>query len=140
MLVELEVAAGVLQRGEPVETLAVRKATGSAAGSWEFPGGKCEAHESLASCLRRELLEELGIDVQVGRYVGVSEYRNAGTLIRLHAFFITRWSGEITLTEHDASIWLPSDQLRSLRWSPADIPLLEQVGKSGASARGDYFS
>lgn len=124
----VEVVAGVLQKGNPVTTLGVRKSVGECAGYWEFPGGKREKHESLTECLRRELSEELGINAEIGEYVGLSEFATSSSvLIRLHAFYVNQWSGEIRLTEHDASVWLPHTELLDLNWSAGDIPLVKQV-------------
>ncbi len=123
----MEVAAGILQRGKPIETLTLRKSHGSTAGTWEFPGGKQEPDESLRECLFRELNEELGINASIGDYVGVSEYLTSSALIRLHAYLVPQWSGEIVLKDHDASLWLSVGQLLSVDWSPADVPLVEQL-------------
>lgn len=88
------VTAGILSR--PVEgnggvdrevLIARRPEKGLLGGLWEFPGGKLEENETLEACLRRELREELGVEVQVGQPFGV--YRHAYTHFRvtLHAFF-----------------------------------------------------
>lgn len=116
-----------MQQGNPVKTLAVRKAHGETAGCWEFPGGKRESGESLRDCLHRELLEELGISASVGEYIGSSEVRVSVGDINLHAYFVLEWSGELSLTDHDAAVWLPHTQLLSLNWSPADVPLVKKV-------------
>jgi mutator protein MutT len=97
------------------------------AGHWEFPGGKLENGESLRECLIREIREELGVVVVPGDYVGVSEFQTAKNTIALHGFIVRQWSGELTLTEHDALQWLTADALLSLSWSPADVPLVQAV-------------
>ncbi len=79
------VTAAVLQRQGRV-LLTRRPSKGLLGGMWEFPGGKVEAGESLEACLRREIREELGIDVRIAEPFGV--YRHAYTHFRitLHAF------------------------------------------------------
>jgi A/G-specific adenine glycosylase len=79
------VTAAVLQRAGTV-LLARRPSEGLLGGMWEFPGGKVEAGESLEDCLKREMREELGVQVRVGQAFGV--YRHAYTHFRitLHAF------------------------------------------------------
>ncbi len=64
----LRVAAGVIFRGRSV-LVCRRKLGGAHPGKWEFPGGKLEAGESPADCVRRELREELGITAEPGREI-----------------------------------------------------------------------
>src|SRR4051794_38563563 len=68
------VAAGVVVEGQRV-LLTRRKAGTHLEGMWEFPGGKVEPGEDPQAALRRELLEELGIDVRVGSIVDVAFHR-----------------------------------------------------------------
>jgi A/G-specific adenine glycosylase len=86
------VTAAVIQRGGVV-LIAQRPADALLGGLWEFPGGKQEPGEELASCLQREIREELGVDVAVGEALGI--YRHAYTHFRvtLHAFTCTLQDG-----------------------------------------------
>jgi mutator protein MutT len=59
------------------------------AGTWEFPGGKCERGESLHACLRREMQEELGVDIEIGAEVFRSEHAYPERTVRLHFFACT---------------------------------------------------
>ena len=74
--------------------IAQRAQTGLLGGMWEFPGGKLQVGEELPACLRREIHEELGVDVCVGEELGV--YRHAYThfKVTLHAFFCRLERGE----------------------------------------------
>lgn len=80
------VTAAVIRQGEQV-LIAQRPTDGLLGGLWEFPGGKVQAGEDLASCLQREIMEELAADISIGEPIGV--YRHAYTHFRvtLHAFF-----------------------------------------------------
>ena len=84
-------AAVIHQQGRVL--IAQRPAHGLLGGMWEFPGGKLQPGEDLASCLKREILEELGVPVSVGGWLGV--YRHAYTHFRvtLHAFRCTLLNG-----------------------------------------------
>jgi A/G-specific adenine glycosylase len=79
------VTAAVLSRNGHF-LLARRPQNGLLGGMWEFPGGKCLPDEDLRSCLRREIIEELGVEIKVGDELGL--YRHAYTHYRvsLHAF------------------------------------------------------
>ena len=124
-----------MQRQSPsnstvTETLAVRRNKGSMRGYWEFPGGKFEAGESMRGCLVRELQEELSVDVKIDTELGVHEFNNGEVIIKLHAFLVTRWQGEIKLHDHDKLYWSTPATIDQLRWSPADIPFVKQIKSS----------
>jgi A/G-specific adenine glycosylase len=104
------VAAAVLQRDGKV-LLAQRPAAGLLGGMWEFPGGKTEAGESLADCLRREIREELGAEIEVGEPFGV--YRHAYTHFRitLHAFLCALINGEPAPLDAAALAWVVPGEL-----------------------------
>ena len=82
------VTAAVIQQ-DGLLLIAQRPADGLLGGLWEFPGGKVKEGEDLATCLRREIAEELGVEIDVGEPIGV--YRHAFTHFRitLHAFHCT---------------------------------------------------
>jgi 8-oxo-dGTP diphosphatase len=94
------------------------------AGYWEFPGGKVEAGETREACLRRELAEELSIDVEIGRFIGESLYDYGEKTIRLLAYEVTWVGGEIRLKDHDQMAWYTRAELADIELAPADIPLL----------------
>lgn len=124
----IEVVCGLFVRdGELL--IVQRKPGGRHGGSWEFPGGKIEPGESAAQALVRELAEELGVAVRVGRPVGDS----TDGFIRLRGFLIHAWHGEIALTEHVALRWLAPEQLLDMSLPHADRCVL------GSLAAGDLL-
>lgn len=111
----LTVTAAVLAHpsGDGRMLLAQRPAKGLLGGLWEFPGGKLEVGEDLPTCLRRELREELGVEVSVGETLGV--YRHAYTHFRvtLHAFECVLIDGEPRPLEASELRWaLPSEMMK----------------------------
>lgn len=105
------VTAAVIQREEQV-LIAQRPSNGLLGGLWEFPGGKLQPGEDLASCLQREIREELGAEIVIGGAVGT--YRHAYTHFRvtLHAFHCTLVNGDDPQPL----------QVDELRWvSPSDL-------------------
>jgi A/G-specific adenine glycosylase len=91
------VTAGILRRqtdGKTEVLITRRPEDGLLGGMWEFPGGKCEPGETLPDCLRRELREELDIEVRVMDRLGT--YRHAYTHFKvvLTAFFVELDSGQ----------------------------------------------
>ena len=117
------------------KVLAARRAPGKhLEGYWEFPGGKLEANETPEACLERELTEEFGICSRVGAYIGESVYDYGQKVVRLMAYEVEHISGDFELIDHDELRWLEIDQLRDVRWAPADVPLVDQYQAHAGSA------
>ncbi len=81
-----DVAAGLIRDEKGRLLIAQRPLDGLLGGLWEFPGGKREGRESLVDCLRRELREELAIEVEVGQHVVMVKHAFTHFKITLHAF------------------------------------------------------
>ena len=97
-------------------------------GLWEFPGGKCEAGESVADCLRRELREELGTGAVVGEELLAVTHHYPERSIELH-FLACELSDEPAPLLGQEMRWVARSDLRSLQFPPADdelIALLER--------------
>ena len=121
-----EVAVGVLLRSDGAFLLCSRPAGKPYAGYWEFPGGKLEAGESVAQALRRELQEELGIEIAMDSVVPwrvtLVDYPHA--LVRLHFCKVTAWTGELQMREAQEASW----QHLPVRVAPVlagTVPVLE---------------
>jgi 8-oxo-dGTP diphosphatase len=95
--------------------------------SWEFPGGKIEPGESPEAALARELVEELGIEIEVGARIGRGEAEVAGRLIRLDVYRAKIVAGTPVAREHARVAWLAPDELASLAWAEADLPIVPRV-------------
>ncbi|WP_435168490.1 8-oxo-dGTP diphosphatase MutT [Paenibacillus glycanilyticus] len=127
----IEVAAAIIENGQGQILIARRKQGKSQAGMWEFPGGKIEAGETAEACLKRELLEEMHIEINPYAYFGVNDHHYGATHIRLIAYKATFVSGEIMLVDHDEYRWITAAELGEFTFAPADIPFVEmlEVGK-----------
>lgn len=119
----IKVTAAILEKNGRI--LAARRKTGKhMAGFWEFPGGKIEKDETPRQCLQRELKEELGIDCSIGDYFDQSTHAYDDKTVQLLCYFVSQVAGEIVFRDHDKIVWLRPSELESVKWAPADIPLV----------------
>jgi mutator protein MutT len=117
------VTAAIIEKNGRI--LAARKREGlHLAGYWEFPGGKLERGETPEQCLQRELEEEFSILCEIGPLLGESIHNYGGRTIRLLGYHAVHTGGSFQLTDHDKLRWLAIDELDTLKWAPADIPLM----------------
>lgn len=124
-----KVAAALLVKDNKI-LIAQRKSTDKLAGKWEFPGGKLEVGETLEACLKREMNEEFGIDVNVGDFFGESIFHYETGTIVLYAYWCTWTSGELVAVDHDAYRWVSVEELSQFDFAPADIPFIEKLRSS----------
>jgi A/G-specific adenine glycosylase len=89
-----EVTAAVIWRDDGQLLIAQRPLDGLLGGLWEFPGGKQETGETLAQALRREIDEELGIEIAVGRHLATIKHAYSHFRITLTAFHTTYVDGQ----------------------------------------------
>lgn len=109
-------AAAIMHAGRLL--LAQRVAPPELAGLWELPGGKVESGETASEGLRRELREELGVDVVVGGRIGVEVPLTDDLVLR--AYVVDLGSGVPAALEHAAIRWVDAEQLGAVDLVPAD--------------------
>lgn len=120
----IDVAAGlVFHEGKLLITQ--RYFHGHLGGLWEFPGGKVEQGESFEQCLKRELMEELGITVEVGKQVEEITHSYPEKTVHLRFFKCAWLSGEALPHQCQALAWITPQQLSSVEFPAADARLLD---------------
>ena len=122
---KIEVVAAILHRDGAY--FATQRGYGEFEGMWEFPGGKIEPGESREVALRREIQEELGIDIIIENLLCTTEYDYPSFHLTMHCYLCSIASGEIELREHKSARWLTAELLDSVEWLPADKDVIDKL-------------
>lgn len=93
---------------------------------WEFPGGKLEEGEDQENGLKREIKEELGLQIEIQYPLSPIDHYYESTNFRLFPFVCKLIGGKMSILEHEQAIWLSPWQLRGLDWVEADKPVVEE--------------
>lgn len=123
----VEVVAAVMLRNDGRFLLGQRPAGKVYAGYWEFPGGKIEAGEAPLAALKRELHEELGIEVGHAYPWLTRDYDYAHALVRLRFFRVVEWSGELHGRENQRFAWQFPGAISVDPLLPANAPILRAL-------------
>jgi A/G-specific adenine glycosylase len=121
-----QVTAGIIWDGDRL-LITRRPPKGLLGGLWEFPGGKLEPDESLEDCLKREIREELGIDIDVGACLTSVEHAYTHFKITLHAFECRYQGGRIQLIGVDDYRWILPRELDGFALPAADHKIIDML-------------
>lgn len=122
-----DVVAGVIQRNDGRLLIAQRPLEGLLGGLWEFPGGKQENGETLPAALRREIREELAIEIEVGRLLTIVPHAYTHFRITLHAFRARLLDGEsrnLGVADH---AWVTLDDLDAYAFAATDRKIIAHL-------------
>ena len=92
--------------------------------SWEFPGGKVEKGESFEIALKREIKEELNIDININKKLGEENYKDEKINVKLHYFLCSHICGEIYLNEHEDSAWITKNEFKNYNFAEGDSDII----------------
>jgi 8-oxo-dGTP diphosphatase len=120
----IEVAAGLIFRDGRL-LITQRRADDHLGGLWEFPGGKREPGETYEGCLRRELQEELGLEVEPGELIESVTHSYPEKNVHLQFYRCTCRSGELRLLGCQAAQWITAEDLGKYCFPAADAQLLD---------------
>ncbi|MBI4316134.1 MAG: A/G-specific adenine glycosylase [Chloroflexi bacterium] len=126
------VAAGIIRRRRRI-LIAQRPADKLLGGLWEFPGGKVEAGESLRACLRREVREELGIEIEIGEQRLKLAHAYTHFKITLHAFEAGWVSGKVRALDVADFRWVRPAELSHFAMGKTDRAIAKAVQRRGDS-------
>ena len=103
------VIKAVNEYGEPI-IFATQRGYGEFKGGWEFPGGKIEVGETSQEALKREIVEELDIEISVGELIDTIEYDYPEFHLSMDCFWCEIVNGNLVLKEHEDARWLTKEQ------------------------------
>lgn len=94
---------------------------------WEFPGGKIESGESKQETIKREISEELEMNITVQEEYITVNHQYPDFHLTMHSFICLCNEPSLTLTEHIDYKWLDKNELNQLDWAAADIPIMMKL-------------
>lgn len=121
----IKVVAAVIRDTDRI--FATQRGYGDYKGWWEFPGGKIEAGETPQEALEREIREEFDTIIEVGDFIQTVEYDYPQFHLSMDCFWSTVKDGNLVLKEHEAAKWLTAEDIKSVKWLPADLLILDAV-------------
>ena len=92
---------------------------------WEFPGGKIRPGEDPGDCLKREIREELDLEVDIADELTPTTHHYPDFIVTLYPFICKATTSGFKLAEHAEAAWFPPDRLAGLNWAEADLPVLD---------------
>jgi mutator protein MutT len=96
-------------------------------GLWEFPGGKCETGESFETCLQRELLEELGVEISPPQLFMTQDHEYPEKSVKLKFFFCSILRGDPKALGCAEFCWVKAEKLGDFEFPPADLPVVSRL-------------
>ena len=130
---KIRVVAAVIRavnnENKPV-IFATQRGYGEFKGGWEFPGGKIESGETPQQALKREIMEELDTEIAVGELIDTIEYDYPNFHLSMDCFWCEIIHGELILKEAEDAKWLTREHLADVKWLPADVTLIENIGEA----------
>ena len=121
----IKVVAAIIRNGN--EIFATQRGYGNFKDWWEFPGGKIEDGETPGEALVREIKEELDTTIIVDGFLTTVEYEYPEFHLSMDCFWCSLMDGELRLLEHEDARWLPLDNLRQVKWLPADVLVIDEI-------------
>jgi 8-oxo-dGTP diphosphatase len=120
-----QVTAALMEKNGKI-LLALRKAGKHMGPKWELPGGKVDPGEDPRQALQRELKEELGIEAEIGRYLGSTRFRGGGLHLQILLYRVSHIAGSFVLREHEAIRWVEPGEVEDYDLVDSDRKLLRK--------------
>lgn len=124
----IEVVAGIIEHNGKI--LCMQRAVGKydyVSLKWEFPGGKIEQGETKEEALKRELIEEMEMVIDISEHFIDISYEYPDFTMNMYCFKCSAKSDKFVLNVHNDFKWLEKKELKSIDWAPADIKIIDKL-------------
>ena len=123
----MDVVAAIIENNDGDILIAKRNSKKSQAGLWEFPGGKIEKNESADDAIKREIKEELNIDIEINKWLIEKRHEYPEKTINL-ILCSAKWiGGELDLSEHEDSKWIKKEDIFNFQFADADKEIINEI-------------
>lgn len=125
----ITVVAAIIENENKEILCALRSPEMTLPNQWEFPGGKVEDGESLFEAIEREIQEELSCTVKAVDEFDENTHEYEKVIVNLIGIKCKLVEGTPVAREHSKLVYLKKENLNSLVWAPADVPIVENLIK-----------
>ena len=123
----MDVVAAIIENNDGDILIAKRNSKKSQGGLWEFPGGKIEKNESADDAIKREIKEELNMDIEINKWLIEKRHEYPEKTINL-ILCSAKWiGGELDLSEHEDSKWIKKEDIFNFQFADADKEIINEI-------------
>lgn len=123
----MDVVAAIIENNDGDILIAKRNSKKSQGGLWEFPGGKIEKNESADDAIKREIKEELNIDIEINKWLIEKRHEYPEKTINL-ILCSAKWiGGELDLSEHEDSKWIKKEDIFNFQFADVDKEIINEI-------------
>ena len=94
---------------------------------WEFPGGKVDSQETFENALKREIREELSIDIRILNHIASEKHKDEKIDVNVHYYLCESLNEKIILSEHEDMKWLQKKNLNKFKMAPGDSKIIKYL-------------
>lgn len=109
-----------------------RRPEGLLGGLWEFPGGKIEAGETVDACIRREIQEELGIQIEVGPLLTTVDHAYSHFKVTLNVYHCRHLHGDPQPLECDEIRWVTLEEISQFPFPKANLQIIKALRQASS--------
>ena len=122
----IDVVAAVIKKNN-LYFIAQRNRNKHFAYYWEFPGGKVDKQETFENALKREIKEELSINIKVFNHIASEKHKDEKIDVNVHYFLCEPLNENIILSEHEDMKWLQKNDLTQFKMAPGDSKIIKYL-------------